>query len=348
MASERNKTKLTRRAWLQASTLGTAACLPGCGAVSGTPAATTERSKDMTYDVVIVGGGPGGLSAALALGRARWRVLLCDSGAPRNAAAAHIHNFVTRDGTSPTEFRRIGREQLGTYPSVEVRDARVGSIEGKRGAFRVAVGANTVVARRVILCTGMIDEMLPIQGFEKLWGHAIFQCPYCHGWEVRDTRWGHLAGAVEELHFTELLTNWTEHVTVFTNGAFEVPVERVERLRAAGIRLERTPIESLAGEGKNLEGVVLTGGERVPCDVLYAHPPQRQVDIVKQLGLTLDDHGLVSADSMTLETSVPGIHAAGDLSSRPQAAIAAATAGTQAAGMLNHLLTAELLAEKMT
>ena len=87
----------------------------------------------------------------------------------------------------------MAREQLATYPSVEVRDTRVASIEGERGAFRIGVGGNTIEARRVILCTGMIDEMLPIDGFEKHWGHAIFQCPYCHGWEVRDKRWGHLA-----------------------------------------------------------------------------------------------------------------------------------------------------------
>src|SRR5687768_1591765 len=137
----------------------------------------------MIYDIVIVGGGPGGLSAALALGRARKRVLLCDSGPRRNAAADQIHNFVTRDGTPPHEFRRIGRQQLATYPNVETREVPVESISGTRGAFQVRLTTGTVEARRILLCTGMIDEMLPIDGFRELWGRGIFQCPYCHGWE---------------------------------------------------------------------------------------------------------------------------------------------------------------------
>src|SRR5688572_18883556 len=124
----------------------------------------------MAIDVVIVGGGPAGLSAALALGRARKRVLLCDSGARRNATAEHIHNFVTRDGTPPDEFRRVGRQELATYPNVETRDVRVESVSGSRGAFRVDLASGSVETRRILLCTGMIDEMLPIEGFRELWG----------------------------------------------------------------------------------------------------------------------------------------------------------------------------------
>ncbi|MDI3285221.1 NAD(P)/FAD-dependent oxidoreductase [Polyangium sp. 15x6] len=298
----------------------------------------------MPYDVVIVGGGPAGLSAALALGRARKRVLLCDSGPRRNTAAEHIHNFVTRDGTPPNEFRNVGRRQLTPYPSVEVRDAGVQAITGARGAFQVALSTGAVEARRILLCTGMIDEMLPLDGFRELWGRSIFQCPYCHGWEVREQRWGYLARGVEGLHFALLLRSWTRDVVVFTSGAFDVPEDMRDRFRAAGIQLETRPVVRLVARADRLEGVALSDGASIPCEVLFAHPPQRQVALVDTLGLSLDDGGYVRVDPMTRETSIPGVYAAGDLATRMQGAIIAAAAGVQAGAMLNHELTAELAA----
>jgi thioredoxin reductase len=299
----------------------------------------------MLYDVVIVGGGPAGLSAALALGRARKRVLLCDSGPRRNAAAEHVHNFVTRDGTPPDELRQIGRQQLTTYPNVEARDARVESISGARGAFDVRLTSETVAARRVLLCTGMVDEMLPIDGFRELWGRAIFQCPYCHGWEVQDRRWGYLGRAADSDHFLPfslMLRGWTRDVVAFTSGTFDVPEEAHASLHAAGIRLETAPVARLVARESRLEGIELSNGTTVACEALFVHPPQRQVELVRALGVALDDHGYVQVDAMKRETSVPGVYAAGDLTTRMQAAISAAASGTQAAAMINVELTMDL------
>lgn len=301
----------------------------------------------MPYDVIIVGGGPAGLSAALALGRARKRVLLCDAGPRRNAAAAHMHNFVTRDGTPPDEFRRVGRAQLETYPNVEVRDAAVGTVTGAKGAFRVAVGADEIEARRILLCTGMIDEMLPLDGFRELWGHAIVQCPYCHGWEVKDRPWGYLARPELASHFLPFaiqLRGWTRDVAVFTNGTFEVPEASRAQLEAAGVRIETAPVARLVAKGRALEAIELANGARVRCETLFAHPPQRQTDLVRALGLALDDAGFVKVEPMKRETSVPGIYAAGDLCTAMQAAIAAAASGLQAAAVLNLEVTMELAA----
>ena len=299
----------------------------------------------MLYDIVIVGGGPAGLSAALALGRARKRVLLCDAGPRRNAAARRVHNFVTRDGTPPDEFRRIAREQLAHYPNVEVRDVRVESISGDRGAFEVALSDRRVEARRVLLCTGMIDTIPPLEGFRELWGHAIFQCPYCHGWEVQDGRWGYLALGAEAQHvalFAMQLRGWTRELVVFTNGTLELGEDARDRLHAAGVRLETAPVARLVRSGERLEAVELADGTAVPRDALFAHPPQRQVALIEAMGLALDDGGMVRVDPMTRETSIPGIYAAGDLTTRAQAAILGAAAGMEAAARINAELTMEL------
>ena len=183
-------------------------------------------------------------------GRGRKRVLLCDSGPPRNSAAVHVHNFVTRDGITPAEFRRIAREQLRAYEDVEIRDARVEEINGRAGEFLVRLGGGeTVAARRIILCVGMIDEPQPIEGMRELWGVSVFQCPYCHGWEVRDQRFAYLAITVEALEFAIFLRGWTADVAVLTNGAFLIPAEARTRLESAGIAVREDTIVRLAKTG---------------------------------------------------------------------------------------------------
>lgn len=300
----------------------------------------------MSVDCVIIGGGPGGLAAALALGRARKRVLFVDAGPRRNAAATNLHNFVTRDGTPPEAFRAVGREQLATYPNVDVQDVGVTSIGGSRGAFRVELSSGTTVAaRRVLLCTGMIDELLPLEGFRELWGRSIFQCPYCHGWEARDRPWGYLVLPASLPHlvpFALQARGWTRELTVFTHGA-ALPAEATDPLRAASIRIETSPVARLIASDGRLGAVALADGTEVPTGALFVHPPQRQVALVRDLGLALDEHGYVQTDPMTRETSIPGIYAAGDLASRMQGAIFAAAAGTHAAAMINVELQMELV-----
>lgn len=296
----------------------------------------------MTIDVAIVGGGPAGLTAALMLGRARRSVLLLDAGARRNAAAEHIHGFVTRDGTPPAEFRRIGREQLQPYPSVALRDGRVEQIHGERGAFQLELEAGRVTARRVLLCTGMVDELPELEGFRALWGRSIFQCPYCHGWEVRERAFGVLLERAELLAFSVLLRSWTGSVVALTGGRLPLSDAQRAQLAGAGVSLDERPIRRLAAEGGRLARVEFDDGGSRPLEVLFAHPPQRQVEAVRALGPELDDGGYVRIDEMTRETSRPGVYAAGDLTTPMQGAVFAAAAGARAAAALNHGLTAEL------
>lgn len=291
----------------------------------------------MDVDIVIVGGGPGGLSAALTLGRARRRVLLCDSGPRRNAAAEHMHNFVTRDGTPPSELRRIGREQLAPYTSVTIRDELVEAIAGGRGAFEVTLASGERVrARAIVLATGMIDELPPLDGLRELWGTSVHICPYCHGWEVRDRRFGYLATHADKLTFALLLKSWTSDVTVFSDGNLVIPDDIAALYAAANVRVETRPVVRLQQRDGALVGIEVAGGV-VERDVLFMHPKQHQVPLVAALGLALDAAGYVTVSEMR-ETSVPGIFAGGDLITPAQSAIGAAAAAVFAASAANHAL----------
>jgi thioredoxin reductase len=305
--------------------------------------------KPIPYDVVIVGGGPAGLSAALIFGRARKRVALFDAGSPRNAAATHINGFVTRDGTPPAEFRRIGREQLRAYPAVEVRDAAIESITREGELFTVSVGDERIEARRVLLCVGMIDELPDLPGARELWGKSIFQCPYCHAWEIQDRAFGVLATSLMLVEFALFLTGWTRDLVVFTGGAFPVPEELRARLDDAGVRVEERPIRALRARDGHLDAVELVGGEAVARDVLFTRTAQRQTalvsGLVSTLGLELDEQGYVRVSEQKA-TSVAGVHAAGDLTTMLQGALMAAAAGAQAAYMMNHGLTLEAVARE--
>jgi thioredoxin reductase len=268
-------------------------------------------------------------------------VLLCDAGPRRNAAAVHVHNFVTRDGTPPEEFRRIARDQLASYANVAIRDTGVVAISGQRNAFKVQLsGGDEIRARRVLLATGMVDQMLPIEGFRELWGHSIFQCPYCHGWEIQDQRWGFLVQADHAAHaapFAMMARGFTTRgLTVF--GA--LPEDVCIQLRAADIAIAAVPVHRIVARDGALTTVELADGTAIACEALFVQPPQRQVAFVESLGLAAED-GYLRIDPMTRETSRAGIYASGDLTTRIQSAIIAAASGMQAAAMINTELSAD-------
>lgn len=292
----------------------------------------------VTKDVVVIGGGPAGLAAALNLGRGCKKVLLCDAGPRRNAAAEEMHGFVTRDGTPPGEFRRIGREQLAPY-DVEIRDAGVHGIECRGDGFEITLtDGSSVTCRRVLLATGMVDEIPDLPGIAELWGRSIFQCPYCHGWEVRGRTWGILANTVALLEFAIFVTGWASQVVAFTNGPLDLPPELRARLNDADVVVEPRRIRRLASTAdQRLRAVELADGTAVPCDAMVMRPPQRQPPLVGRLGLALDDAGYVRVSERE-ETSVLGIYAAGDLTTPVQGAMVAAAAGVRAAWAINHEL----------
>jgi thioredoxin reductase len=302
----------------------------------------------MVVDVVIVGGGPAGLSAALVLGRSRKRVVLFDGGVPRNHQAARVQGFLTRDGIPPSALRQVAHAELAPYDTVEHRTGMVTAIErvvgdpARDGRFVVRTAADEVRARRVLLCVGIVDVVPAMPGYRELWGTSVFQCPYCHAYEARDRRFGYIPrDADAETSFALVLRGWTRDLIVFTGGTCELSAAHQRDLATAGVQIDERPLRGLRVEGGTLAAVQFTDGSEVARDVLFVHPPQSQSELVRRLGLRC--HGADVEVDDALETSIPGIHAAGDLTTAIDSAIFAAAAGAQAAYKINALVTKELV-----
>ena len=253
---------------------------------------------DPDFDCVVVGGGVAGLSAAMVLGRARRRTLVLDRGGQSNRAAAHVGGLLGHDGTPPEEFYELAREQVGAYEAVTLRDAEAVDARTEGDDFAVALGngGGEIRTPALVLATGTEYEVPDVPGFAELWGDAVFHCPFCHGWEVRD-RPVVIYGEGEVADRQDaLLAAWTTDVTVVSPSQVE------------GVRVE---------DG-DLRAVVRRDGSEVPCDAVLVHAPLRRRDALpERLGLALTDMDLVQVDAQA-RTSVPGVYAAGDLAVGPQ------------------------------
>ena len=293
-----------------------------------------------TFDAVVVGGGPAGLSAALALGRATRRVLLAACGPARNAPAHAAHNVFTRDGTPPTELLRIGREQLRPY-DVVIRDECATDIRRSDSAYVVSFASGLVRARAIVLATGVRDVLPEIPGFGELWGTGVFHCPYCHGWEVANQPLAVFGTGEAALHLTKLIRGWTSDLILFTNGPTELAADDEQRIRARGIVIRQEAVERLEGS-RGLEAVILTNGEEIARVGLFVKPKQQLgSDLPLKLGCALTPEGRIQAD-LVGRTNVPLVFVAGDTGPGQQSVTSAAASGAIAgAGLNNDLLEKE-------
>ncbi|GCE31072.1 pyridine nucleotide-disulfide oxidoreductase [Dictyobacter alpinus] len=258
-------------------------------------------------DVIIVGAGPAGLSAALVLGRSRRYTLVCDSGQPRNASSRAVHNFLTRDGISPKEFRQIGREQLQPYANVELRATTVTEIKREGNFFAVKLSDNTIqTTRALLLATGMTDTLPPIEGFTKFFGAGVFFCPYCDGWEVRDQPlvvFGQ--GAAGEALALQLL-QWSRDIVLCTSGPSQLDARELAFLAHNEIRVREDPIARVEGFDQQLERIVFADGSILPCRALFLQSrPQRRLELLEQLGIGLPER--------YQQPIAPGVYMAGDV-----------------------------------
>lgn len=230
------------------------------------------------YDVIVIGGGASGLSAALTLGRARRRVLVIDSAEPRNRFAGHMHGVLGHDGLPPLALLEGGREELSRY-DVTVTGTTVTQVTDIVRGLRVTCGDGTVeYARSVIVASGIDDELPDVPGLADHWGDAAFQCPYCHGWEVRDRRIGVLATSETVVHHASLIRQWTDRLTVFAVGEEGTAVldgldDRTRsRLQARGIRLVHSPVTGVLSTGGTLSGVTTADGLTHDLDAVAVSP----------------------------------------------------------------------------
>jgi thioredoxin reductase len=307
-----------------------------CLSISSFPVASQSvNPHSYAFDVIVVGGGPAGLSAALALGRARRRVLLAADGPTRNAPALAAHNVLTRDGTPPAEFVRIGRSQLAPY-DVVVRTEWVADAERRDGGFAVTfAGGDRFEGRGIVLATGVHDVLPDVPGFAEFWGTGIFHCPYCHGWEVAGQPLAIYARGETALHLAKLIRGWTDDLTLFTDGPSELSASDQHKIKRNGIVVREERVERLIGSASRLDSVLLAGGEVVPRTGLFVKPEQElRSDLYHRLGCSLSGDGRIEADAVG-RTSIPGLFVAGDISAGPQSVVSAIASGALAGSKLN-------------
>jgi thioredoxin reductase len=302
----------------------------------------------MEYDVLIIGAGSAGLSAALTLGRCLRRVLVADGGPPRNENSPGVHGFLSRDGIRPAELLRVGQEQLRPYDTVEVQCLHIDELVRVGKGFR-ATGYGTtddapvtVTARRVLLATGVADILPPLPGFRELWGRGVLHCPYCHGWEVRQQPLAVYGQGRTVTGLALLVSRWSRDVIVVTNGPGHLTPNARRRLQREKIGIREETVKGLVGTpGRDLRCIQFEDGSELERAALFLHAPQHQrTPLAANMGARLTSKGAVWVDSK-LHTSVPGVYAAGDTKPGTQQALLAAADGNRAAININESLTRE-------
>ncbi|MGY1398269.1 NAD(P)/FAD-dependent oxidoreductase [Streptomyces sp. SS10] len=292
----------------------------------------TDNSR---YDVVVVGGGAAGLSAALVLGRARHRTLVVDAGEPRNAPSAHMQGYLSRDGMPPAEFLALGREEIARYGVELVRDRVTDVARGEDFTVALERGGG-VRARRIVVATGLEDEMPDVPGVAGRFGRDVLHCPFCHGWEVRDEPFGVLASSPAGVHQALMVSRWSKDVTFFLHRVAEEELSDLDlrRLAAAGVDVVPGEVAGLVVEDDRLTGVRMADGTVHSRSVVFVAPrPVPQTGLLERLGAETDEtpfgtYPVVDPNGLT---SVPGVWAAGNAIGFTEQVVHAASGGYRAA-----------------
>ena len=307
------------------------------------------------YDVVVIGGGAAGLSAAVTLGRALRSVLVIDAGEPRNAPAAGVHGFLSRDGMNPKELLAVGRDEVRKYGGDVVGGTAVAARStaepgaGAEPAFAVELAdGRRVAARRLLVATGLSDVLPDIGAIHERWGRDVLHCPYCHGWEVRNTKIGILGTGPMSIHQALLFRQWSPNITLFLNDVLKPSDEEWEQFAARSISVVEGKVKSLVVRDDVLTGVVLESGKEFPVDAAVVAPPlEARSAVLESLGIRSVRHpsGIghyVESSGPAGATEVPGVWVAGNISDPTGQVMASAAAGNMAGAVINaDLMMAE-------
>ena len=293
--------------------------------------------------MIIVGAGPAGLSAALILGRCRRRVLVCDNGRPRNAASHALHGYLTRDGIDPREFRATGRQELKCYDTVELRDVAATDARCEPGGeFQVTLADGGVVrSKKLLVATGVCDNVPDIPGIDEMYGRSVFHCPYCDGWEIRDQPIAIHGKGSRAVGLSLELTVWSHDLVLCTDGPGEIDPDDRARLARNGITIREERVTALEGRDGILERIVFAAGEPVPRRAMFFTAGQFQrSELAIRLGCEFNDKGTVRTGKYE-STHLSGLYVAGDASRAVQWVIVAAAEGAEAAFAINTDLIKE-------
>lgn len=293
-------------------------------------------------DVIIVGGGPAGLNAAVVLGRCRRKVLLFDTGQYRNRWSHGMHNYLTRDDILPPDFIKISRTELVKY-GVQLIEKRVTKARTNDEGIFVVTDENKeqYFSKKLLIATGVADNVPEVPGLKEMYGHSVFHCPYCDGWEVRDKLLGVYARNKDGWELALSLKTWSSHVTLYTDGKNNVKRPQREKLEANDVKIVQLPIARLQGTEGQLEKIVFTNGEEQPCDALFfVNGFNQQCDLAETFGCEMSKKGVVVTNRLQ-QTNTPGLYIAGDADKDMHFVVVAAAEGAKAGVNINKELQKE-------